>query len=96
MSEIIVVQGEHPYDPYYPLELFASEDSAAARCAELTRDFLQAFWEIEHEDTPLIPMPEVTIENWSELVDEHGDTDAVQDDGFGRWWIGMDRHEVKP
>lgn len=94
MPEVYVVQGEHPHHPFFPLEVFASEAGAVAHCVELTRDFLNAWWEIHREDED---PPKVTAENWSELVEEYGDVeDEVQDDGFGEWWVAMHSYKVKP
>lgn len=93
MSKVWIVQGEHPYDPYYPLELYASEDAAEKRCAELTADFIKDVWEIEHSDTPLLPAPEVTLENWEDLVEEHGDDG--DEDGFGRWSVWKHQEEIR-
>jgi hypothetical protein len=93
VTQVFAVQGEHPHSPYWPLEVFASEASAVARCVELTTEFLTDWWEIHRDDEP----PVVTADNWSEIVEEYGDLDEeVQDDGFGRWWTGMQPLEVKP
>ena len=94
---VTIVQGEHPFAPYFPLEVFASEAAAAERCAEITREFLKEYWEIAHDDEPLIPIPDVTVENWSELVDLYGyDEDFIQDVKWGEWYVGMSNYEVKP
>ena len=96
MPKVIVVQGEHPHHPFYPLEVFASEAGAVARCVEMTREFLTDWWEIHRDEDDGEP-PVVTAENWSEIVEEYGDQDdEVQDDGFGQFYVGMQSHEVKP
>jgi hypothetical protein len=93
MTHVYIVQGEHPHHPYYPLEVYASPTAAAAYCAELTKEFLTDWWEIHREDEP---MPEVTVKNWTEVVEEYGDVeDEIQDDGFGRWWVEMDAFNVR-
>lgn len=91
MTSVFIVEGEHPYDSYYPLEVFASSTSADERAAELTREFLKKVWEIEHDDTP---PPEVTVENWPQIIEEHSSTGDA--DGFGRWHVGLNEYEVKP
>ena len=78
------------------MELFQSLDGALTRAVELTREFLKDWWEI-HKDEEDGEPPVVTTENWSEIVEEYGDEDdAVQDDGFGRFWVDMQEMEVKP
>jgi hypothetical protein len=94
MSSVFIVEGEHPYDPYRPLEVFASSATADERAAELTREFLEAVWEIEQDDTPLIPMPEVTVENWPDIIREYSSKGDA--DGFGRWHVELNEFEVKP
>jgi hypothetical protein len=95
MSKVWVVQGEHPFQPYYPLEVYGDRDAADRRCAELTAELLRDWWEIRHLDEDE-PMPAVTTENWRELVEQYGcDESFVQDDAWGEWFVGMQDKDVR-
>lgn len=88
-----VVIGEHPFDPYEPMDVFVSEAGAQRRAADLTRAFLDAYWRIKH--TNRTRQPVVTDNNWSEIAEKYGnDEDFIQSDGWGRWWVSIVPKEV--
>ena len=94
--ELRIVMGEHPFDPYEPMDVFLDEAGAQYRAADLTRSFLKAYWDIKHgDDAPLLPVPKVTIHNWSEIAEKYGnDEDFIQNDRWGAWWVGIVPKEV--
>jgi hypothetical protein len=97
ITKVFAVEGEHPFGDYYPNELFATYAGAIAKAVELTRMLLADYWAIANEDTPLLAVPEVSTDNWVELVEEYGDDDDfVQEGGWGRWWVEITEKEVQP
>jgi hypothetical protein len=98
LDRVWIVEAEHPFEPYRPLEVFATEHAAINRAVELTNDALKAFWEVEFDDEPLVKPPEVKPTNWRELVDKYGEggpsNNIEQDDGFGSWWVAVTEKEV--
>lgn len=95
---VFVVEGEHPFDPYYPTDLFLTREGADHRAADLTRSFLEAYWAIKYDDENdkvVSAMPIVTPHNWLEIVETYGnDDDFVQTDQWGRWWVEITEKEV--
>lgn len=96
MTKVWIVQGEHPFNNFYPLEVYASEEGAAKRAVDLTFEFLTEYWAIKHDDDGETAMPHVTVENWTDIVDEYGsDEEFVQNDSWGEWFVGVREEEVR-
>jgi hypothetical protein len=98
VQKLFVVEGEHPFDPYYPTELFRTRAVAERRAAELTHMFLTAYWSIKFGDEVHLdePMPEATAVNWLQIVEKYGaDQDFMQQDQWGRWWVEIVEKEVQ-
>ncbi|WP_037500617.1 hypothetical protein [Sphingomonas jaspsi] len=92
---VYIVDGEHPFDPFYPQSVHATLEGATAKAVELTEMFLKAYWAIKNANHPLLVHLKPTAENWDDLVDRYGDDDDfVQEHDWGRWWVNINEMEL--
>jgi hypothetical protein len=62
--KVFMVQAEHPYEPFYPMFLFASRASADAKAFELTNDLVEAVNDVLDDDGEVKAVPAATVADW--------------------------------